>query len=137
MARPNKGLAHVDGQVGDPQSKQRLRAILSTIYGVQRVDEACEQLGLRRTQFQDQRARAIAGALAALAARPGGRPRRQQPLTLEDVGALQQRIAELEQENALLRAQVELAMTMPELIHDELPPPKSRGPSARGRSPTA
>lgn len=121
MARPNKGLGHVDGLAGEQQTKERLRGILSTICGLQSVDEACVELGLRPTQFQAVRARSLAGALAALALRPAGRPPRQRPVTLDDVAALQQRNVELERELMLLRAQLELAMALPELVHEEAP----------------
>lgn len=111
--------------------------MLSTTACLQSVDEVCEELGIQRTHFQELRARALAGALAALEPRPVGRPRIEPPVTLADVQALQQRNQELQRENVLLRAQLELAMAMPELVQEDEPVPKSRGARRRGRRPDA
>lgn len=137
MARPNKGLGHVDGLTGNRQTKERLRAVLSTLLGVQSVDEVCKELGIRRTHFQELRARALGGAMAALEPRPPGRKPMPVPVTLADVHALQQRVGELEREVVLLRAQLELALAMPELVQEDEPRPKRRAAPRRPRRPEA
>jgi hypothetical protein len=111
MVRPSKGLGHVDGLGLEQLTRQRLRVILSTIApsnGPLRVDEACRQLGIGPTYFDELRRRVLRGAGAAIAPRPMGRPRRLATSSVEDQ-ALQRRITDLEQENALLQTRLELA----------------------------
>lgn len=50
MARPNKGLGHVDGLKGDPEDKLRLKILLATVTGEMLVDEACDELELGPTR---------------------------------------------------------------------------------------
>jgi len=110
MARPNKGLAHLDGLEGDEDSKDRLYAVLATLTGEMLVEEAYDELGVGPTQFANLRKRALQGALDALLPRPGGRPRNEVAVSLGEVEAMRERIAELEVYAAKLRAQLEIAM---------------------------
>ena len=63
MARPNKGLGHVDGLKGDPENKWRLKVVLSTITEDLFVDEACEELAIGPTQFANLRRQVLQGFL--------------------------------------------------------------------------
>ena len=110
MARPNKGLAHVDGLRGDPEAKWRLKVLLATLTGEMLVDEACDELDLGTTQLANLRRQALQGALDALEPRAGGRPRHAATVTPEEVEAMQQRIVELERDATVLRARLELAI---------------------------
>ena len=112
MARPNKGLDHIDGLQGDRTEKHRLRCILSTLLGLRSVAEVCIELAIGRTYFAMLRVRVLQACLDALAARPTGRPRRVPVEVQQEIAAMRQRIAELEQENRLLNARLELA-TLP------------------------
>lgn len=109
MARPNKGLGHVTSQPGDPETKRRACGILSTVCGLRPVDEVCHELGIGRTHFDELRRRMLQGALAAIAPRPVGRPPRRSAVSEAEVAAMHARIAALERENQILRAQVDLA----------------------------
>jgi hypothetical protein len=109
MVRPNKGLDHVDGLEGDRQSKRRLRGILSTNSGLQPVDDVCGELGICPTYFADLRTRVLRASLDELAPRPVGRPPRRTTLSVQEVEAMRQRIADLEHEVALLHTRLELA----------------------------
>lgn len=110
MARPNKGLAHLDGLEGDEDSKDRLYAVLATLTGEMLVEEAYEELGVGPTQFANLRKRALQGALDALQPRPGGRPRNEVTVSPEEVEEMRDRIAELEIYAAKLRAQLEITV---------------------------
>lgn len=110
MARPNKGLAHVDGLPGDQETKWRLKVILATLTGEMLVDEAYEELGVGPTQFANLRKQALQGALDALQAKPVGRPRRAASVSEEEIEAMRQRIAELEHDAAIQRSRLELAI---------------------------
>jgi hypothetical protein len=119
MVRPNKGLAHVDGLQADAEAKRRARAILGTMFGLWSVDEACDELGIRRVYFQELRGRALAGMVAALEPRAAGRPRRVAEVTQAEFDSLRRSHAELERELRLLRARLELALAMPAAGHDK------------------
>jgi hypothetical protein len=86
------------------------------------VAEACLELGIGPTQFDNLRTRALTGAVQGLAPRPTGRPRLLPSRSEQEVAALQQRIAELERDNAILQARLELAV-----LPRETPRPKSAG----------
>lgn len=136
MARPNKGLGHVDGLQGDPEDKWRLKVVLATLTGEMLVDEAYDELGIGPTQFASLRKQVLQGALDALQPKPVGRPRRVTARTEEEVEAMAQHIAELERDAAILRSRLELAI-LP--LMQEKPGPKSgrrTPPSARGPTPT-
>src|SRR4030095_6149736 len=109
MARPNKGLDHVDGLVGDLESKWRLKVILGTLTGELQVYEAYDALGVRPTQLANLRRMALQGALNALTPRPGGRPPKEVTVSEAEVVALRDRNAQLEREIVELRSRVELA----------------------------
>jgi hypothetical protein len=110
MARPNKGLDHVDSLEGDPESKWRLKVILATLTGEMLVEEAYEELEVGPTQFANLRRQTLQAAVDGLVKKPGGRPRKETSMSAAEVAALQLRNAELEREIAELRARVELAL---------------------------
>ena len=110
MARPNKGLGHVDGLQGDQESKWRLQVILATLTGEMLVEEAYEELDIGPTQLATLRRRALQGALDALVPRALGRPRQEVTVPADEVAALRARNAELEHQLAAMRARVELAI---------------------------
>ena len=135
MARPNKGLGHVDGLQGDSEDKWRLKVVLSTLTGEMLVDEAYDELGIGPTQFANLRKQVLQGALDALQPKPAGRPKRVTARTEEEVEAMEQRIAELEHDAVVLRSRLELAV-LPLLQHKRRSksggqaPPPARGPTA-------
>jgi len=127
MPRPNKGLDHVDGLQGDPESKWRLKVILATLTGEMLVEEAYDELEVGPTQLANLRRQTLQAALDGLVRKPGGRPRKEVSLTADEVVALQARNAELEREIVELRARVELAL-LPFLGKGK----KRRGPGTEG-----
>jgi hypothetical protein len=89
-----------------------MRVVLETIAGVRRVQEACEELGICEQRFEAIRATAIRAGIAALEAKPMGRP----PKALSEAGAevarLRGRIAELEAQLHLAAVRAELAAVL-------------------------
>ena len=110
MARPNKGLGHVDALTGDPEYKWRLQVILATLTGEMAVDEACDDLELGETQFGTLRKRVLQGALDAFSPRAVGRPRKEAEVSVVELAALRAENAELERQMAEMRARVEVAL---------------------------
>jgi hypothetical protein len=109
------GPEYIDKLVGDSETKDRLKAILDTLYGQARLLEVCDQLDIRETRFHQLREIALQGALSALTPRPAGRPSRASAPPGDEIHVLRQRVAELER--ALLEAQVreEIALVLPHL----------------------
>lgn len=114
MARPNKGSAHVAKVQGDEVSKWRVAVILSTMPATRTVAEACHELGIRQTHFDNLRTQALQGAVEGLAPRPIGRPRHTTLLTAKEVDDLQRENAVLRRENELLRTQLEVTAALQE-----------------------
>lgn len=79
------------------------------------VHEACEQIGVRPTQFANVRLQALQSMVSGMQPKPVGR-RAHLPVVSERERALEQRVAELERENHLLRAQVEVAALRREAV---------------------
>lgn len=109
MARPSKGLAHVDELRGDKPTKERLKWILRTLLGRRSVQEALLALGIGRTYFAMLRKRVLERAYDSLQPMPCGRPRRAKVVAMAEVDALRRRVAELERDNALLQARLDIA----------------------------
>lgn len=108
MARPNKGVNHVDEIQGSKESKRRAKLILKTITGEMSVKEACEELGVGPTQFANLRTQFLRFGTEGLGPKPAGRRPRARVVSERELELMQQN-ADLEHENRLLRAQVETA----------------------------
>lgn len=104
---------------------------MKTITGELSVRAACEQLGVGPTQFANLRTQALEGLVDSLQPMPAGRQSRT-PVTPPREVELAQRVADLERENRLLKAQVEVASLRrsQEAIH-----PKSGGATASRPAP--
>jgi transposase-like protein len=96
---------------GDAASKRRVEVIFSTMPATRTVAEACRELDIGPTHFDNLRTQALQGATDRLSPRPIGRPRRVVSTSV-DVEALQRENRELRRENALLRTQVEVAAAL-------------------------
>jgi transposase-like protein len=114
-----------------------MQMIVSTIARERSVAEACRELQIKPSYFDELRTRVLRAGVEELAPRPVGRPPRRAAVSESEVDALRQRVTELERENAILRAQVELAG----ITHvAEAPRPKSHGGATvprRGSRPAA
>lgn len=86
-----------------------MAVIFSTMPATRTIAEACRELGIGPTQFDNLRTLALQGAVDRVAPRPTGRPRHETTLTATEVDQLQRSVYELERENALLRTQLEVA----------------------------
>ncbi len=89
-----------------------MRVVLATIAGTCRVQEACEQLGICEQRFEVIRAQAIQAGIAALEARPMGRPPKVLAEAQAEIARLQERVAELEAQLAAVSVRAELAIAL-------------------------
>jgi hypothetical protein len=97
---------------GSAEAGRRMRVILETIAGTLRVYQACEVLGICEQRFEALRAAAIRAGVAALEARPIGRPPKVPPEAQAEVTRLEARVAELEAELHLAAVRAELAAVL-------------------------
>ena len=125
MARPNKGANHVVEIQGNRESKRRAKIILQTITGELSVKEACRLLGVGPTQFANLRTQGLKGLVDSMDPKPVGRPTETESVSPTDP-VEQKRLVDLERENRLLRAQVEVAALRREAASRS----KSRGKAA-------
>lgn len=103
---------YVDKLAGDTADKERLKAILETLFGEARLLEVCARLGIRETRFHQLRQRALQAALDAIAPRPAGRPSRQARADAERLHELEQALTakDLALQQALVREEVALIL---------------------------
>jgi hypothetical protein len=113
------GPEFIDKLDGAAEEKERLKAILDTMYGERRLLQACIELGIHETRFHQLRETAMQGALAAITRKPAGRPCRANMIDAAYVRNLEERVEELEM--ALHEAQVreEIALVLPRVTIGE------------------
>ena len=122
------GPEYVEQLAGSEQAKERLQAVLETLAGTLRVQEACAQLGIREVRFHQVRQLALQAALERLEARPAGRPAQERSAEWAEVGALTEQVAGLEVELRAAQVREELALVLPQAVRPADQPKKTRRP---------
>jgi hypothetical protein len=103
-----------------------VHVILETIAGTRRVQEACEELEICEQRFEAIRVTAIQAAIAAMEARPLGRPARVVSPDQLEIAQLRERIAQLEAQLHTALIQVELSSALPQRdVESGKAPPRS------------
>lgn len=117
---------------GSERAKARLKAVLETLAGQRTIPDACDELGIQESMFHKLRSEVLQTALGRLEPRPLGRPPQQPPHD--------PRLAELEEENLRLRAELkavevrrELAENLPRLARPAMQPGKKTTDRATNR----
>jgi hypothetical protein len=137
MGRKGLGLSHVDSLPGSAEDRERLRVILSTIAGELTVAEASARISVSESRFAELRAVALAGALAALAPRPAGRPRTKEEEP-DEVAKLRGQVRDLRLDLACACVKTEIALVMPKLLvrkEEQAAEVKKGGPHPGRKSP--
>jgi transposase-like protein len=106
------GAALAERVSGSAVAQERLKVLLETITGGKSMDQACQALGIRKSQLFKLRQRALQAAAAALEPQPLGRPSQPAGPEAERIAELEQRRDELEVELQAARVRVELAQVM-------------------------
>lgn len=114
--RPNKGVGHIEKLNIDEATKERVRAILSTINGEISVKEAAEMLDISESRFHELRDEFLQGGAQRLEPRPKGRPGKEIDPKDKEIGTLKERIRDLEIEVETARVREEIALVMPEVL---------------------
>jgi len=103
-------------QVADsPLEAQRLRLILESLTGQKRVQDVCAEMGVCSQMFERLRERSMRAAARSLRLGHAGRRRKDVSAADPRVAELQRENAELKAENRALRVRVELAEGLPRL----------------------
>jgi len=110
-----QGPEYIDKLDGACEEKERLKAILDTMYREKRMLEACAELGIGETRFHQLRQAAMQAALTAIASKPAGRPSLAGLSESEQIRMQQQRIEELELALHLAQVREEIALVLPQV----------------------
>jgi hypothetical protein len=117
---------------GSAEARRRMRVILETIAGTCRVQEACAELGICEQRFETLRATAIRAGIAALEAKPIGRPPKVLTEAQAENARLRERVAELEAQLQVASARAELAGVLPpRLVAGKRSPRSGRAKESR------
>jgi hypothetical protein len=126
------GPEYADQVEGSEVARARFKAIVATMSGACRLQEACAELGICPQRFHQLRQVFTEFGMAAL--EPGVPGRRAQTLTPEQelIQAQQQQIAELQRELEAAKAREEIALVLsgrkaPESLEKKTLPPRRRG----------
>jgi transposase len=116
MGRPPKGGALVEHLDASSEAKERARVIIGTLREELTVRDACEELGVGETRFHQLRDRFVLEGVRGLEPRFGGRPRKDE----DDprVGALLERVAQLEKELKAAELRAQIAQVLPRLLKE-------------------
>lgn len=114
--RPVKGPELVEGLEGSEEAKRRLEVILETIGGHISVQEAIEQLGLRKSMFHEIRKESLRAALESLEAKPRGRPRQEVTEDQRENERLRKENEELKAALQIAHVREEIALVMPHVL---------------------
>lgn len=110
VGRKPLSTAHVDYLSGSARAKDRLRVFLETLRGTLTVPDACRLLELSEAQFHHLRRVWLQESLELLEPRRVGRPAKQ-----DDAAELTRRCAQLVENVAMLRTQVQGAQVREEI----------------------
>jgi hypothetical protein len=125
----------VEQLTGSEQAKQRLRVILETLAGTRRVQEACAALEIGEVRFNQLRLDVLSAGLAALEARPKGRPPRlARAVDAAEVEALRQRLEQSDAERKAAQVREEIALARLPVPREARAAEKKRHDSHRGGS---
>jgi transposase-like protein len=134
MGRPNKGLLHLETMTGNSEAKRRVRVILATLNGEMTVKAACAELGIHATQFGNLRTKMLQGAIDAMEPQAIGRPMLSAPEPA-NVDELEQEIVDLELENTMLQAKLEVNEALHAARRSKSPGGDESPPAKRARRP--
>lgn len=122
------GLEYVDKVEGSKLAKERARAILLTMWGELRWQEACRQLGIRETRMHQLRHEAVQALVSSQEPGTAGRPSQTNSPEVERIRELERALAEKELELRQALVREEVALVLPRVV--EGPVGKKTRPSS-------
>jgi hypothetical protein len=127
------GIEAVDKLEGSPQAKERLKAIMETLAGKCRLQEACARLGISEPRFQQLRQQFLEVSLASLEPGQAGRPARVPTAAELRVQELEAQLAALQVENQAAQVRAEIGVILPKVVHEPADPEKKTPVPAKKR----
>ncbi len=115
------GPEYVQKLAGSDESKQRLQLILETLCGRVRLQEAAARMDISEIRFHQLRQDALQAALTGIEPGSAGRPSTK-TTAAQQVQALEQALAEKEQELHAAQVREEVALILPRVAQA---PPKA------------
>src|SRR5215471_4115500 len=106
------GWEYIERLQGSDKAKARLRAILETLGGEERVAAACRRLDICAQRFRQLRQQGLQAALRSLEDQSPGRPA--QAAESEEIASLRRAIEELSVQLHTAQVREELALLMPQ-----------------------
>jgi hypothetical protein len=120
------GPEYVEQLPGSATAKERVQAVLETLAGTCRVQEACARLGICEQRFEQLRRQVLEAAVERLEPRAAGRPPRLSDDAEEKIQALRAQVAFLERQVELAQVRTEVALILPNAVRQAA----AEGPSA-------
>lgn len=118
------GPEYVDQLQGSSTAKERVKAVLKTMTGDYRLQDACRELNVCEQRFHQLRQEAIAAALTALEPGLPGRPAHNPAPAEEEIRLLKAELASLKVELQAAKAREEIALIMPRVLREQNTPEK-------------
>ena len=101
---------------GSQAARQRLGIILQTLTGAMTIEEACWELGIKRSSFHKLRQQFLAQATGLLEPKPRGRQRHQPTKAEIELARLRQEVVRLKLDLKARQIREEIALVMPHLL---------------------
>lgn len=142
------GPEFVENLPGSETAKERAKAVLETIAGRLRVQEACRRLGISEPRFDQLRIQMGRACVEGLEPRPAGRPAQTASPEEQRIRELEAKLAEAELKLRIAQAREEIALTLPSVVRqpsadhtnnasDQEKKTRRRQRRARARSPAS
>ena len=100
---------------GTADARRRARLSMEVVFGLKRVKDVCQELGICSQRLDEIRWDVAVGSVGGAEQGHAGRPRKDASPGDARMAELERRNAELEAENQALRVRVELAEGLPRL----------------------
>jgi hypothetical protein len=114
----------VEQVAGSEQAKKRARTLLETMTGDCRVTQACEILNVSEPRYHQLKTHMVATLVASMEPGHAGRPAQQLSPEQEKIAALERQLAEMEVKLQAVQARAEIALVLPNVVHDQPQPEK-------------
>ena len=112
------GPEYVEQVAGSEIAKQRARALLETIAGTRRVQEACQLLGISEPRFDQLRIHGLAQLVQSMEPRLAGRPPQTPTPADERIRTLEAEVASLRMQVRIAQTRTEVALILPNAVHE-------------------
>jgi hypothetical protein len=106
---------YFDRVPGTPAARQRARLTLEAMFGLKRIQEVCEALGICPQRLDTIRWEVAVGCVAAAEVGHAGRPRKEESAAAAEIARLKEDLAETRAELKAALVRAELAEGLPRL----------------------